>query len=460
MKIPSDYRGVWWLPSNPEKRITGTLRPIDDGDCVLDVLGSFQDQPAFNHLFQSEIILGHSENGTKLTLYKCFESSCNINSSGFQSSKLEPRAVFVGGHFASPAEVTFRSVSIHYSHVDEWANISGFKINSDWNSRTVTVSHSIPESVEVTIPDLGTVFIDVRPTWPALCAVQKEATIVQKTYVRIQPKEPLQIESFFEVMHRIEQFLSLAVSDAVCPLQMSGLSDRVTETYNGKVTYPGIEFYYKPANALERQTSIPPHKMLFIHKEVADKFPEYLATWMAKAETLGPVFDLYFGTLYNPRMYLDQRFLSIIHAIEAFHSRTYGGLWMLKQDYEPIYNTLVNSIPDGVSQDHRRSLDARLKYGNEFSLRKRLKETFDTWKDILQDFIPKENEFIEHVVDTRNYLTHHDESLKTRVAEGEDLYRLTEKLRLLAEACLLGTIGFQADTIKALFKRHAQWRIL
>ena len=67
--------------------------------------------------------------------------------------------------------------------------------------------------------------------------------------------------------------------------------------------------------------------------------------------------------------------------------------------------------------------------------------------------------FIEHVVDTRNYLTHHDESLKARVVEGRELYRLTERLRLLAEACLLGTIGFQTDSIKALFKRHAQWRV-
>ena len=460
MQISSDYRGIWWLPSDPTQRLTGTLRGTNGGSCALDVLGSFYRRSDLNEMFQPEIVLGHSDSGTKLTLYKCSETTHRMSSSGFDISILEPHAVLIGGHFESLNHVTFRSLSIHYSHLDEWANISGFKIDLDWNARTVTISHTIPQSVEVNIPDMGTVFIDVRPTWPALCAVQKEATVLQKTYVRIQPAVPLQIESYFGIMRRVEQFLTLGISDAVTPLSMSGTSDNVSETHNGATAYPGIEVYYKPANAPEHPVSVPPHKMLFTYPEVADKFPDYLARWVANGPALEPVYDLYFGTLYNPRMYLDQRFLSIVHAIEAFHARIHGGLWMSREDYGAIYRTLVNAIPATLSPDHRSSLDNKLKYGNEFSLRKRLKEVVLRWKDVLHEFIPKESAFIDQVVATRNYLTHHDESARDSVAEGDELYGLTERLRLVAEACLLGTIGFPADSIKTLFQKHAHWRVL
>ena len=62
------------------------------------------------------------------------------------------------------------------------------------------------------------------------------------------------------------------------------------------------------------------------------------------------------------------------------------------------------------------------------------------------------------MVDTRNYQTHHDEDLKERAADGEDLYRLTQKLKMLLEVCLLTEIGFNLEEIKALFLRNSKYQ--
>ena len=437
------------------------LHATGDGNFILDVLGSFDDSCFPYHLYQCEIILGQSENGTNITLYECFELNRRISSAGFQSSVIQPNGIFVGGHFESSSQLTFFTLSTHYSHIDEWANISGFKIDFDWQSHTASITYRMPDSVEVSIDGVGAVFIDCRPTLPALCIVQKEAAIAQRTYIRVRPREPLHIKSYFSVFwRRIEEFLTLAIGDAIYPLEMRGKSDHITELHDNDVFHPEIDIYYRPPMAPESQEPIPPYKMLFTYKEIADKFPEYLATWMSKAEVLEPVFNLYFGTLYNRRMYLEQCFLSIIHAIEAFHARTFGDVWMSEDQYKPIYETLVASIPDTVSRDHQQSLDSRLKYGNEFSLRKRLKEILNKWKGVLQDYISNEAEFIGCVVDTRNYLTHHDESLRPNIAHGQDLLLLTEKLQLVVIACLLGTIGFLPDTIETIFKRHAKFETL
>jgi len=63
--------------------------------------------------------------------------------------------------------------------------------------------------------------------------------------------------------------------------------------------------------------------------------------------------------------------------------------------------------------------------------------------------------FINRVVATRNYLTHFDQSLEPQAARGVELYRITEELRLLVEICLLGEIGFEAESIRDRIKESA-----
>ena len=151
-------------------------------------------------------------------------------------------------------------------------------------------------------------------------------------------------------------------------------------------------------------------------------------------------------------MYLEHRFLSLIQAIESFHQRIYGGEYLSDENYKKVYDTLVNAIPNGVKIDFKESLENKLKYGNEFSLRKRLKEIFDKYQEILNVFIENKNTFIEKVVDTRNYQTYHDEDLKERSASGKKLYHLTQKLKILLEICLLTELGFSSEEIKGLYK--------
>ncbi len=192
--------------------------------------------------------------------------------------------------------------------------------------------------------------------------------------------------------------------------------------------------------------------MLFTFKDISGRFESFLRKWFEKVDLLEPIYDLYFGTLYNPCMYLKHRFLSLIQAIESFHQRIYGGEYLLDENYKKVYDTLVNAIPNGVKTDFKEILENKLKYGNELSLRKRLKEIFDKYQEILNVFIENKNTFIEKVVDTRNYQTHHDKDLKERYASGKELYNLTQKLKILLEICLLIELGFSSEEIKDLYK--------
>jgi hypothetical protein len=62
------------------------------------------------------------------------------------------------------------------------------------------------------------------------------------------------------------------------------------------------------------------------------------------------------------------------------------------------------------------------------------------------------------VLDTRNYLIHHDEDLKGRAASGVALYPLGNKLKKVVEICLLTHLGFSSEEIQTAFLRNRKYQ--
>ena len=87
-----------------------------------------------------------------------------------------------------------------------------------------------------------------------------------------------------------------------------------------------------------------------------------------------------------------------------------------------------------------------------------MKKIIDIYQDLLNFFIEDRKSFIEKVVNTRNYLTHHSEDLKERAVKGEDLYYLTQKLKICLETCLLNEMGFSLKNIRHLFTENLNYQ--
>jgi hypothetical protein len=343
-------------------------------------------------------------------------------------------------------------------HLDEWVNISGFDIQHLFDEKEEVIRYKLPEPIQAAIDDYM-ILLDVRATGPTHSIVQKEASIKQRTYIRVEPSGEKSFDEYLDIMVHIQNFLSLGVMSPVYPLVVEGITEVNKEMRNNKAYNPPVKIYYRLSDIPKAPETLLPFNMLFIFKDFSNRFESFLRNWFEKIELLEPVYNLYFGTLYNPRMYLEHRFLSLIQAIESFHQRTYGGDYLSDEDYKKVvYDALVTAIPEEVRSDLKDRLKEYLKYGNEFSLRKRLKEIFDKYQEVLNKFIENRDAFIEKVVDTRNYQTHHDEDLRKCAASGEELYDLSQKLKTLLEICLLTELGFSSEEIKALFSRNERYQ--
>lgn len=444
-----EYKGNWWLPDNPEKKISGTLKFTLGERAVLDLTGSFTDK-SLGKTLEPEIILGTSASGEYITLHKCLETKTSFSFQGDRISSFDAHIVFLGVHFQKPEDIKFKSISLHYLHLDEWTDISGFEIQYPTPDKAVLIKYKLPVSIEASIDDEQKLYIIFEAVHPVLFSGQKKVKIEQKTYIKIETQAEKSFDEYREIASMIQYFLSLGVMEPVYPLIIKGKTEVNRIMSEDGIRYPPVKIFYQLSNVPKVSKTLLPYDMLFTFKDISDRFEGFLKNWIRKADLLRPVYDLYFGTLYNPKMYLQHRFLSLIQAIESYHRRVKKNYELPEQEHNKRIVKILNAVPE----EHKKWLEVKLAYSNEPTLRRRLKEILDNYPKIVNKFIRDKESFIQKVVDTRNYLIHYDAILKERSVETEEIYHVAQKLKILLEACLLTEIGFGLDEIKKLFSRN------
>jgi hypothetical protein len=454
-----EYEGIWWLPENPEKKLQGKLKFTPWDGALLDLIGSFKENQNIFAELEPDIILGITVTGKNVTLHKCLEFRSSTNYPGFPTSSFYANIVFVGVHFERSVDIRFKALSIQYLHLDEWVNISGFKMTHEPEAHRTIIEYKLPEPIQAKISDDFGVWINFEATLPLRSRVQKEASITQKIEIKIEATKENSFEYFTRIAYHISNFLSLICSEPTHILAIKGKTGANKTMIKDTPYYPSVEIFYAQFYIPKAIKTLLPHDMLFTFKDIQDKLKTLLQNWFAKLDELEPTYSLYFSTLYDPSMLQEHRFLNLIHCIESLHRSIYGEKYLSDENYmKEVYSPLVNAIPPGVKGDLKKSLESGLKYGNEFSLRTRLKAIYKKHQELLNKFIKNKKTFIEQVYVTRNYLIHHDKDLKERAASGVALYHLSNKLKKLVEICLLTELGFSSAEIQAAFSRNRKYR--
>ena len=167
--------------------------------------------------------------------------------------------------------------------------------------------------------------------------------------------------------------------------------------------------------------------------------------WIEAYEQIAPTFNLYFLAKMGMQTYLTERFMALVQGLEAYHRRTSDEKRMDEAEFEKLVENLIEKC----QEEHREWLSRELKYGNEVSLRKRLRDLIKPFKAVIGNRA-KRNNLIDRIVNTRNYLTHYDLSLESEAAKDEELWPLCRKMELLFQLHFLQLIGFSREQIDSL----------
>ena len=350
----------------------------------------------------------------------------------------------MGEHFQQVEDVKFSNLLVQYSYLNEWLGIHGFYPASSEDS-DIVIRYKRPNSIRAAVRDYKINVLFGFET--SYSIIEPEVNFKQKVFVEIKPLKNslLSFDEYQEIVQSIQNFLSFALSKPVYPLDVGG---KIHESEKRLV-----KIYCDLCNIEQPSKKLSLSGQSFSFREIAGRFEKILNLWFEKYETLKPVYDLYLGALYNPQMYLENEFLSMVQALEAYHRRKFDGKYLSDDDYSKVYSKLKNAIDNlTVEKSFKESLKAKLKYGNEYSLRKRLKDLLSKFRDITKEFIANEDDFISKVVATRNRLTHLDKDLEDS-AGSEFLFEMTQKLRMILQMCILHELEFSEEEIKNVVRK-------
>ncbi|OLE53288.1 MAG: hypothetical protein AUG51_13805 [Acidobacteria bacterium 13_1_20CM_3_53_8] len=448
-----EYSGLWWLPSNPENKVAGTLIFSNQDGIELRLIGSLEgfEDLNNNNLYQvHSVIWGLTDGGKSITLSECLAAGLKIGLPGFVSRDYRIHLCFLSAHLTEE-QLRFRRLIVEYSRLADWVRTSGLTMtiyDNEPNKRQF--NYTLPDE-EKAVTSKGTVSIDF--SFNATGDFFDEMHLRQFISMEIEANGDY---SFDDLMLRyirpFQNFLTLATTKPNSIVRVQVFSKHISfEKSDGSgVVETPIEVIF-PQRYLEAKQDklLIPNYMLFTLHDIED-FQGTIERWLNVSDELDSVCNLFFGVMYNSSMYVEQEFLNIVQAVESYHRRRMKNNVLPKEQHK----ARVEAILSGITDEHKDWLKELLTYSNEPRLKHRLLELADKADIILSPLITDKEEFAKKVKNTRNYFTHYDPSLKAKAAHGSELYLLTIKLSYMLQACFLLELGFSQEKCIEVFRRN------
>lgn len=447
------YGGEWWVDGSPMRKVAGelTIRPGSMPHLDLN-RASFPDHET-NEGVTLRSIHGISA-GDYISLWRCSRNNYHRSYGEFgRSIRSEYVAQFatIGYPFHCQI-VALDKLNIQFSGLKHWFNVGALEFDMDmddpphWSAGdSISFEYTQPEPLEARIDDV-TISVNAAPKQQFEMGDEASLSINPRFSIdQRRPKVPF--SEYYALMQQIQNFVSFAAGGSVAKEKVSG-------SINGT----DVEIFL--AKKVETNIESHPYRMLFLLPDIAADFDEVLTNWLTLSDEYQDIINLYTGVAYNPNMYPWNELQNYVHALESYHREKWGTEYMhpwmfsyflddirevLKGDPSEVYPGGTHSleekydIPDSMID----SLSGgRLKYSNEYSLKKRLDEIVDYQRSILTDLpysiIGKER----LTTDTRNYFAHYTDELERRAATGgPELQELVWSVQQLVEVCLLDELG-------------------
>ena len=459
---PFEAIGYWWLPDDPETKLCGTLTFDPETGGKLSTPGFFEDITQMNQPPEYIWIHGRSKSGKEYTLQKCLKTASSINFSGINSAEYDITTILEGGLFSEKEEIEFYSFRIYFSNLGDWLHqiilYCHQTFETDTNKHRYSIEYNPEQFPSYTIEGLGQIeFRYNHEINPQPSHVIHNFTATTDFFVEFTPEKPATLEEILNVYsYQFCNFLSFALQKPSHPQRIIGYISSLAFQIKEK-TYPiPIEVFQDLTYHVKDTKRVQPFELLFSYRDIAPRFSEYYANWIQFSYRCKPSLDLFFSLKYRESLFLEDSFQKVIQAIEVFHRRSplYPEEFCSPEDYEPIWATFYGVIPDSISDDFRESIITKIKYFNQYSLQRRIKDLLRTFQneygEIIKEIFGNRSEWAKKVADRRDHFTHHEND---KTLEHQELYLWTIQGKLLLNIVIMREIGFEKDLIIEMIKK-------
>ena len=447
-------KGRWWLPATPERAVAGTLTFAPDGPTEIALDGALREIPPGQWKgISAKAIHGETVDGKLCTALDAFENNCQFFSPGVATTKFFFNKLMLGREHIDPEHTTFESAVVDLTDLGAWLHRDPFKDEHKQNDGTSTTSYTMPKLISIRVPSIEAT-LSFEAGLNSNMEYQRR-TLRHRDTLRIKPRRKQKLDWYLDVLFKFRILLSLLVGRpvAVNSIKLCAKPRKIPQL-GPKPYREYLDLCLRVSGKTPEKEFVPP-EIPFTFPSVRKELRSILATWFQKAEKLSTLYGLHFGVQVNDATPGEFRFLALIQAIESFHRVAGRDKYVSDAKYKPTKDAIIAAIPAGISSDHRDALKSRIRFGNEYSLRKRLTLTMKRLPAKLRDAITCNNaNFVAEVVATRNYLTHRDESQKQNVLDFKGMFNASESLRLVISFILLTEAGVPAALVESVMLNH------
>jgi hypothetical protein len=445
--MKDEIKGYWWLPEQTDRKIAGLLYTSDDGTHLLDLFGNFEGMPFLASNNKYIIINGVSSKGIRYTLVDSFIKSQTGSMPGFTVTTILVNIIFKNILIGKKDELLFTSMRASFLYLDDWIIINGFNYYDNMKSKA-TIDYNLPEPIKYNVNDEFYLTINFTASPPAHQIHPKELSIKQNVEIKIDGMEN-SLDWYLEKVQIFKFLLMLFTNSYTRSIYLKG-------EYSKGSNDDLVLISFKEDAELVYKKDLVFTELLCSFPNIKEIFQDILCKWYKQHSLLSSSHTLFFETMYKSGLNLENKYLNIVHALESYHrnSSIYVSGYMDKEEYKKeIYPKMVKSIPNELESDFKDGLKARIKFGYEYSLRRRIKELFKSNNNFLNNFIVDAETLQKEIVDTRNYYTHYDEK-SDFVKENMELYQLLEKIRVIFFSLFLFDLGFEYDKVKDMIENQ------
>ena len=406
MRIKEEYKkiGKFWIPSNKSNKVHGTLFIKDGGEIELVTDGKLSTSDNIQR------IIGHIEQNGLVTLEKCLKKRDNNNLGVIKQTFYIERA-YLGTQDIEKGKIHFNSFCFSIERLNEWVGVSGIEtyrgnnfcgINRNKTNYNFSVKYKQPKKILYQIKNEGkdndfqlNFYIDCST--PAYSSKEDSGIqIKEKAYINLVSFEKLPIEDFISLARKITYLICFSINDIVCVNDVIVTSDEIKDENNKPVD---IKMYYRSRPFTKKNIDgMKAHLFSYQNNEIKKNIEKIINSWISISNEADPAFDLYFSTQEVKDQFLELKFLTLVHSLEAYHKKV-------------VCTKRVN-------------------------LRKRIEEMMCPFKKYIGDDI-KCKKIMDHIMDTRNYFTHYDKEKKSKALVGQGLYIICLMLEGIFQLTLL-----------------------
>jgi ApeA N-terminal domain 1 len=411
---PLKHKGLFFLPEKKDIKIPGILTFSHQYGIILELIGTFTSVPTF-HL----IILGLTSEGKSVSLYRNDAINYSMGS-GFTVATFKCRFLFVGINFDYKRDISFRILSCKFNVLNEWLfteNLITYKHNKEQDETIIKFKLPIKKTITVDNSlklELGKSYTQKGERNPL------KITILETSVFHITYKKRMSLDLLLKTLKQFQNLLTFASQRGVFPENIN-IDFRIKN--NAKVHSTNI--YFPITNFEESSNSaIFNYEFLFSYSLIPQMVDSIIHKWFELGDNFSLIMIEFCSQFYNPKMYQEDKFLSMTACLESFHREFRN---------KKVISNLTRY--KSLFEEGRTAFNWLLK-------------------------IPSKLKFCEELRDYRNDLTHNNPEKVLRTKNIHKLYRFTEYAKIIVTTSILKELGLTNLEVKLLFQKNMIFRKL